>query len=251
MTYQEKLQLPEWQKKRIEILERDNHSCSLCGFNKKKRNYLFAINFEEFILNYKIQIYNVINKEVLFNFICNDDEKCELMLDNIYKYYPNSKYWDSWSCNIKLFLDDENIKLNEINKLGVAYSNIFEEGKSVMEKILNDRCLVFEWSKHLELKNIEKKIDLHVHHKLYREDKMPWQYENENLTTLCNYCHQKTHEEEVIPYYSRFGNLICNMEICDRCNGSGTLPEFNYFQNGVCFKCCGEGFDTIKSNFEN
>ena len=62
---------------------------------------------------------------------------------------------------------------------------------------------------------------------------------------------QKTHEEEVIPYYSRFGNLICNMEICDRCNGSGTLPEFNYFQNGVCFKCCGEGFDPIKSNFED
>ena len=77
-TYNFYLSSPAWQEKRRNILERDNHSCSLCGFNKKKRNYLFAINFEEFILNYKIQIYNVINKEVLFNFICNDDEKCEL-----------------------------------------------------------------------------------------------------------------------------------------------------------------------------
>ena len=56
MTYQEKLQLPEWQKKRIEILERDNYSCKKCGFNNSKKNPLFTLDLEEFITNYKIQI---------------------------------------------------------------------------------------------------------------------------------------------------------------------------------------------------
>lgn len=31
MTYQEKLKNPKWQKKRLEILERDNWTCTNCG----------------------------------------------------------------------------------------------------------------------------------------------------------------------------------------------------------------------------
>lgn len=31
MTYQEKLKHPKWQKKRLEILERDKFMCCLCG----------------------------------------------------------------------------------------------------------------------------------------------------------------------------------------------------------------------------
>jgi hypothetical protein len=33
MTYAEKLQDPRWQKKRLEILERDNWACQNCGFS--------------------------------------------------------------------------------------------------------------------------------------------------------------------------------------------------------------------------
>lgn len=35
MTYAEKLRSPEWQKKRLEILERDGWSCKLCGCKEK------------------------------------------------------------------------------------------------------------------------------------------------------------------------------------------------------------------------
>lgn len=238
MTYQEKLQLPEWQKKRIEILERDNYSCKKCGFNNSKKNPLFTLDLEEFITNYKIQIQTIKNKEITFKF-CSDDDY--LLIDNLRKYYPKSSTWDSWNGNLKIKLDVETIKMNEWQNLGVAYYiNTF-----------HDSVVIFEWIKHPEFKNIILKNELHVHHKKYTQDKMPWQYENDSLTTLCNYCHQKTHEEEIIPYYSRYGNLICDMEICDRCNGSGFLSEFNYVQNGICFKCWGEGFDPIKSNFEN
>ena len=29
--------------------------------------------------------------------------------------------------------------------------------------------------------------------------------------------------------------------ICDRCSGSGSLPQFKHIENGVCFKCRGNG----------
>jgi hypothetical protein len=35
MTYAEKLRSPEWQKKRLEILQRDNFTCQNCGDTKK------------------------------------------------------------------------------------------------------------------------------------------------------------------------------------------------------------------------
>lgn len=32
---------------------------------------------------------------------------------------------------------------------------------------------------------------LHVHHDAYEYGKEPWEYENENLTTLCEHCHRE------------------------------------------------------------
>lgn len=34
MTYKDKLQDPRWQKKRLQVLERDNFACKLCGNTK-------------------------------------------------------------------------------------------------------------------------------------------------------------------------------------------------------------------------
>jgi hypothetical protein len=43
-------------------------------------------------------------------------------------------------------------------------------------------------------------IELHIHHKTYLRGREPWQYENDNLVTLCKFCHRITEllKEELI-----------------------------------------------------
>ena len=83
---------------------------------------------------------------------------------------------------------------------------------------------------------------LNVHHKYYVRRKQPWEYDDDALITLCSDCHGKVHEENKIPllYEDRKG-ILCYPEICDRCGGTGILPQYSYYMNGVCFKCGGEG----------
>ncbi len=38
MTYKEQISHPKWQKKRLEILQRDNFTCIVCGSNDKELN---------------------------------------------------------------------------------------------------------------------------------------------------------------------------------------------------------------------
>lgn len=72
---------------------------------------------------------------------------------------------------------------------------------------------------------------------------MPWEYQDSDLITLCNLCHQELHKTETIPIFNTQGQRIDNAEICDRCNGSGYLDQYHYVEGGICFKCNGEGVD--------
>ena len=40
----------------------------------------------------------------------------------------------------------------------------------------------------------DKKSTLHVHHIYYEENKMPWEYKNNSLITLCGSCHKNETE---------------------------------------------------------
>ena len=86
------------------------------------------------------------------------------------------------------------------------------------------------------------KQGLNIHHNFYVHGLMPWEYKDEVLVTLCESCHQKRHEKPTPCYRSiNFGEPIEYYNTCDRCSGSGYLPQYNHVQNGVCFKCGGEG----------
>lgn len=82
---------------------------------------------------------------------------------------------------------------------------------------------------------------LNIHHTYYTRECKPWEYENDSLVTLCEDCHKKRHENTRIPLYDQEKRHISNLIPCDRCGGSGYLPQYNHIEHGICFKCNGEG----------
>ena len=85
-------------------------------------------------------------------------------------------------------------------------------------------------------------IPSNIHHKHYIRDRKPWEYGNDALITLCSFCHQKRHIQKNIPLYTPDRRLINPaLTICDRCRGTGYLPQYHYYMGGICIKCYGEG----------
>lgn len=81
---------------------------------------------------------------------------------------------------------------------------------------------------------------LNIHHNYYVRGKKPWEYTNDALVTLCEDCHRKRHEKAIHILDSQL-RYIKDMQICDRCGGSGYLPQYHHVEHGICFKCGGEG----------
>jgi hypothetical protein len=104
------------------------------------------------------------------------------------------------------------------------------------------------WKKEMieveELYSSEKPYHLEVHHKYYVHNKYPWQYPEEALVTLCNWCHNELHQKTVVPYYSSEGQAL-GYTPCSRCYGIGRLPEYSHVDDGVCFRCAGARYDEL------
>jgi hypothetical protein len=64
---------------------------------------------------------------------------------------------------------------------------------------------------------------------------------------VCHKCHTEIHETSDIKVYkqNKDGEFL-NLTTCKKCKGSGYLPEYNYFHNGVCFSCLGSCFEEWK-----
>lgn len=72
------------------------------------------------------------------------------------------------------------------------------------------RKIILERDNYTCFKCKSSNVQLHVHHKIYMQDKEPWQYANKHLITLCDTCHAWVHGTENInvvkvgqktPYY--------------------------------------------------
>lgn len=89
-------------------------------------------------------------------------------------------------------------------------------------------------------------VELHVHHKYYINNHLPWEYLTDALITVCMECHENIHKIEKIPVYV---NIEKDMELttltCNKCNGKGYLSEYNHFMRGICFSCDGAGFKIL------
>ncbi|WP_321514941.1 HNH endonuclease [Marinifilum fragile] len=91
------------------------------------------------------------------------------------------------------------------------------------------------------LKSEEKEI-LQVHHKVYRTNVMPILQSNDDLQTVCASCHQKIHDEKLIPVLDHDNSVVDKAVVCSRCNGNGVIERFRSVQNGICFQCNGDRY---------
>lgn len=89
----------------------------------------------------------------------------------------------------------------------------------------------------------EKPYVLHIHHKHYVINKLPWEYNNRDLITLCNWCHEEIHSNEEMEVYFENGDYHSKLNACPRCQGGGWIPEYVHIQGGICFNCWGSGFE--------
>lgn len=139
-----------------------------------------------------------------------------------------------------------------------SFLNVFElvKEKKISEINYSDLLQCFEWKvkrfKILFRDNFEcqkcnhKSENNHVHHKYYLKNKLPWDIEDGALITLCESCHYQTHKSEKILTFEEkelgLKEVVSFQYLCGRCNGSGHLPQYNYHEGGVCFKCNGNSF---------
>lgn len=92
---------------------------------------------------------------------------------------------------------------------------------------------------------------LHIHHNFYVIGRLPWQYDDKDLRTLCNWCHEDLHQHEGITVYDKRGNLVNQLTPCQRCGGQGWFPEFAHVEDGVCFRCWGEKYEELLTSDGN
>lgn len=94
----------------------------------------------------------------------------------------------------------------------------------------------------------ETPIVLNVHHKHYIIQHKAWEYDEDNLITLCNDCHTKVHQTIGAPVYSDENGYFKEIKLtpCYKCNGSGYFPEYKHVENGICFRCRGTRFEELR-----
>lgn len=264
MTYRELLNTDDWKLKRQEILIRDNHTCKRCGISKEnkfsgmmytcKKNILDEFNIK-FLKNEHLETklveleginrnINILCKTEIYNSEIITNRQYVIMVNfadkNVIKYPFNG----STINNLK-----ENIFLK--NRTNEIFNNIFN---TIINKQSKNKNLVVDleaiWLieygiEHMASKNCH---NLHIHHKCYRKDIEIWNQNDEEYDTLCSICHQIVHQNQLIPFYDKYGNIIQYLKNCKKCNGTGYLPQFKNIFNGTCFDCNGFGLDY---NFEN
>lgn len=84
---------------------------------------------------------------------------------------------------------------------------------------------------------------LDVHHLRYIVGRLPWDYSDSTLVTLCRKCHQSVHFLGKIKVLNRHGYRIRDLPKCNRCAGKGYFGIFDHVQHGICFKCYGSTID--------
>lgn len=94
-----------------------------------------------------------------------------------------------------------------------------------------------------EIMGTDKAHYMHVHHRYYILNRLPWEYDDEALITLCNWCHWELHKNEEVDVLYEDGLTKAKLNPCIRCNGAGWFPEHSHVQGDTCFRCRGSRYE--------
>jgi len=229
MTYQELLQEHQWLEKRKEILLRDCNECSNCHnaelVKQSEKGHLIELSFEK------------INTLAYFN---SDDSRFDPALPQY-----RAKFMTDCSHEVTTtFYSPDWLKYDQSQDLKdyqIYYSLKSEPPNSqatdyTINAVISPPSISPKW---LYAK------DLHVHHTYYQLGSMPWEYPSKSLQTLCWVCHRKLHEQQTIPVYDAKSQIVNNLTTCNKCQGTGHLPEYNYYHDGICFGCWGTTYKEL------
>lgn len=246
INYAELLKDEQWKKRRLQIINKQNHCCARCKQNKtlvkhlrfskdfKKLPILFKREneFKEFIIDIESLRETTIETAFLIPFVFQalPGENPELI--NIMNDIEITG-----SGNI---LKVANQPLSDSKKVIFVYQHEalpldIHEARNVLEKIHENRS---------NLKNLAS--DFQVHHKYYISNRLPWDYPDSALEALCRDCHRLAHEKDDISIYDSVSAMESHapyekLQPCGKCNGTGFLPEYEYYKSGICFSCNGKG----------
>lgn len=77
---------------------------------------------------------------------------------------------------------------------------------------------------------------LHVHHMVYDADKLPWDYDNDDLVTLCNDCHKAWHQiydninpdtvDLIVKLFNKIESEQINLSLKDNSNKNHKINVF-------------------------
>lgn len=229
MAYQELLQNKNWLSKISLIVKRDNNECQECKNQKMKiSSKKGKIRNIECIDNQLLALLN--SSDSRFR---GDKPKYRVdFFDELNNQQFAHIYLNGWlnasELNLLICMPlyySENTDLNDVN---------YKDEKLIINGITKNKPQ--DW---FFVRN------LHVHHTYYQEGKLPWEYLDEALITLCWICHEEIHKDQTIPVLNSSGNKIGSYTYCKRCFGAGVFPEYRHIEKGIYFRCKGAKYEEL------
>ncbi len=186
------------------------------------------MKYSEYIKEYKeISIFYKINFKTLLFF-----DEWEFKSDEILKKnkYCCPKCKAIWNPN----------RIRQKCENGVCFSKI-------KDKWLNESEYK-EWKN--EMKNFPT-VDVKVYPIYFQMNKLPWDYPDNALETMCDKCHFEKIKQNKIEIRDENMNLVKKINICYKCNGTGFIEKYDYINSGKCFDCKGNGYDDLDLEFNS
>lgn len=233
-SYPNLLKCAEWKEKRMQILDRDNHQCTKCSNTKSYNHLNFHVYFKPGSLIAPPAVYNYR--------ISLAEYKTRFEIDSIAIYHTKPHpFLYGVSNRYTLFAVAPPVIHMDRQEISIGFFQKYKEGAlyPIILPTLSNKVVSIH-----EPLVAKEAIELHVHHRYYVVNSLPWEYEDDALVTMCHQCHWQEHQENgILVYQSEPGGLReLNVQLCTRCSGAGFLPEYRHVQGGVCFKCMGQRF---------